>query len=328
MKIFDVEISVYPNYLTADRSEVITLNTWFNSVKYRDKVLELRKCQEKELRDQMKATLPAITPSGLFSKRGKEFLIKHSGFIQFDIDSKENPGIDPQQWKKEIMKLGCAACQLSVSGQGLWGLFKIENPDKHIQHFNSLVDVFKYWGINIDPACSDVSRLRGYSYDPETLFNPDAVIFNKLKEKKLIAVNSTSRVKSTNKTDIEFCLEEIERRGIDITQHYNDWFALGCAIASEFGETGRQYFHTLSRHYPRYDPKETDKQYNNCLKGSGYTIATFFEYCKREGIKYTEKKISTENEIFCRLAKKNPALLKLRDEFDLTDKYGNEFSCS
>lgn len=54
----------------------------------------IRKTDDKEVRNFIKARLPAITPSGLFPVRKKEGLIAHSGLICLDIDAKENPAIE------------------------------------------------------------------------------------------------------------------------------------------------------------------------------------------------------------------------------------------
>lgn len=54
----------------------------------------IRNSEDKEIRNLLKARLPAITPSGLFTVRKKEGLIAHSGLICLDIDAKENPSIE------------------------------------------------------------------------------------------------------------------------------------------------------------------------------------------------------------------------------------------
>jgi len=65
----------------------------------------IRKTDDKEVRNFIKARLPAITPSGLFSVRKKEGLIAHSGLICLDIDAKENPAIE--DWNVLKTKFTC-----------------------------------------------------------------------------------------------------------------------------------------------------------------------------------------------------------------------------
>ena len=47
----------------------------------------------------MKARLPVIMPVGEFSARSDDALLRPSGFMQFDIDAKDNPGRDLDETK-------------------------------------------------------------------------------------------------------------------------------------------------------------------------------------------------------------------------------------
>jgi len=61
---------------------------------------------------------------------------------------------------------------------------------------------------------------------------------------------------------------------------------VGFALADEYGERGRTYFHGAVCYSEKYNEFEADKQFNQCLKanGSGITISTFFYLCKQFGI--------------------------------------------
>ena len=78
--------------------------------------------------------------------------------------------------------------------------------------------------------------------------------------------------------DIEQIIQHIESQQIDITTAYSDWRNIGFAFADEFGETGREYFHRISRFYPDYSATDCDRQFDNCLKakGQGISLKTFF----------------------------------------------------
>ena len=86
--------------------------------------------------------------------------------------------------------------------------------------------------------------------------------------------------------DIETITQRIEARCLDITAGYDNWRDLGFALSEELGETGRDYYHRISRFNPDYDQAETDKQYDRCLhaQGTGVTIKTFFQKAKEAGI--------------------------------------------
>jgi hypothetical protein len=95
-----------------------------------------------------------------------------------------------------------------------------------------------------------------------------------------------------NDTDIETYITAIEQSGTDITAGYATWRDIGFALAEEYGETGRDYYHRVSKNYSGYDSKECDTQFNNCLqaKGHGITIATFYHYAHQSGIKMKKEK--------------------------------------
>lgn len=86
--------------------------------------------------------------------------------------------------------------------------------------------------------------------------------------------------------DVEVIIQRLEVSQTDITTNYADWRDIGFAFASEFDESGRNYFHRVSRFYPDYSYAVCDKQYNNCLKalGHGVTIKTFFHLARQSGI--------------------------------------------
>jgi len=327
--IFDISVSIFPSYHDAETTKVITLKQWINSSKYKSTVMKIRASDDKKQRDILKSQLPAITPAGVFSKRGAKYLTQASGFLQFDLDAGDNPDMmDTEDWKNEIMKLGASLCQISVSGKGLWGLFQISNPERYEDHFRSLYAVFENCGMIIDKSCRDIARLRGYSFDEHTRINPDGIILSNFlpkpsqKPKPPQGTDTTEQVKQ--------CLREIERTGVDITSTYEDWWSCGCSLAAEFGEMGRGYFHATSQNHPEYDAAETDKKYDECLKGSGYSIGTFFHLCKNASILYKKKvdAMSIESETFCQMAAKNPALLALAEKLDMVSAVdGKPFIC-
>ncbi|MDR3235632.1 MAG: PriCT-2 domain-containing protein, partial [Prevotellaceae bacterium] len=88
------------------------------------------------------------------------------------------------------------------------------------------------------------------------------------------------------KTDIETITARIEAASVDIAPNYADWRDLGFALADALGESGRNYYHRLSRFYPKYNQTETDKQFYKCLKahGHGVTIKTLYHLAKQAGI--------------------------------------------
>ena len=90
--------------------------------------------------------------------------------------------------------------------------------------------------------------------------------------------------------DVEIIISRIEAAQTDITASYADWRDIGFALADEFGESGRDYYHRVSRFYSGYSLTDCNKQFDSCLKatpssrGHGITIKTFFHLAKQAGI--------------------------------------------
>ena len=100
---------------------------------------------------------------------------------------------------------------------------------------------------------------------------------------------------------VEALIDAIRSSHADITSDYNDWLKVGFALAGEFGESGRGYFHAISSLYPDYNQDESDRKYTECLKSdNGRTdISTLFYLAKNQGITlavaYKVKTVSVKN---------------------------------
>ncbi len=87
--ILNINVSCFEN-CSSTIPRNINLLTWLTSEMRRDKVEQIRNIQDEDLQKVIKVSLPAITPSGVFSSRSEKDLIEHSGFLAFDIDLKDN----------------------------------------------------------------------------------------------------------------------------------------------------------------------------------------------------------------------------------------------
>jgi hypothetical protein len=316
-------------------------------------VEQIRGLEDKAGRDKLKAALPCITPSGEFSRRSEKDLICHSGLICLDIDYKENRHIGNFSDLKACLSRieNVAYCGLSVSGQGYFVLVPLANPEQHAAYFRALQADFAYLGIELDKACKDVSRLRGYSYDPDGYFNHQAKTYQKeegtrgVKEKGIKGGSEVSgREKNTfspfvpssftpSSSTLASLICRIEELSVDMTAGYRAWFEIGCSLANELGEGGRDCFHRVSRFHPDYNVPQTDRQFDACLHHPyRYTIATFYKYCKDHGIMadtaFPEKTaspllpdttpfLSQQAKDWQYLLKKHPALRDLAAGLDL-----------
>jgi hypothetical protein len=196
-------VSMFESYLSTTPKDVNILD-WLTDATFIKEVEQIRIESDKSKRDLLKSKLPAITPSGTFRKRNEANLIEHSRLIQFDIDKLTLETIEG--FKSTIIKFPYTLyCGLSVSGSGLWGLFKISQPNNHKKHFKALQRYFEYYNIILDAAPSNVASLRGYSYDKEAYLNLDAEVFKFIYEEpeisKNVNISRTSNQYSNNIAD-------------------------------------------------------------------------------------------------------------------------------
>ena len=84
------------------------------------------------------------------------------------------------------------------------------------------------------------------------------------------AQTATSAYAAAPDTDtasrVEALIAELRASGRDITADYGDWLKVGFALASEFGEAGRSYFHDISSLYSGYSQEESDTKYSECRR--------------------------------------------------------------
>ena len=246
-----------------------------------------------EIRIFKQVHLPAITVSGVFRDgHAQSNSIHHNGLIQVDFDAKDFP---PLLLLEDIIKLLKSDPHTflgftSPSGTGYKLFVRITtNPVNHLSHFKALEKYYRnHYGLKIDPSCKDLSRLCFLSYDPLLYINVDAMVFHFMDAPlpdKSMHKNSNSNVNL--KSEIESVVLQIERIKIDITDNYQkEWLKLGFALADGIGECGRPFFHRISLFSKKYNPMNTDKQYDECLKArkSGITIRSFFGLAKSYGI--------------------------------------------
>jgi hypothetical protein len=317
-------VSVFDNYFATKPTGEVNLLDWFiEKNKFTPVVDLIRSTLDKTERSRLKAQLPAITPSGIFVERKANKLVAHSGIICIDIDGKDNLHIsDFESLKLELStNKHILFCALSVSGNGLFCFIPIAYPEKHKEHFYSLQEDFKALGIAIDKACSDVSRLRGYSYDCNPYINHNAEKYvsilenslniperkprvhiglgesqsNELKTQlsvddlKSVFLKPTHgyiQVKVESKSDIvrEILGKVIESK-IDITDNYDDWITICFIIKNLFGEDGRRMFHDVSKFNSNYCFEMADKKYSSCREGEClYNSRRLIEIVNRYGI--------------------------------------------
>jgi len=283
------KVSLFENCYMTSPINRIPITDFLLTDKYKNQVETYRKSRDPRVRDKIKQNLECITPSGAFGIRQECYLATHSGLICVDVDSKHNQEIDLKMSKDLIGKKNPSLyyAGLSIGGEGIFLIFRISNPELHKQHFHALAYYLKdRFNLNVDRAVQNPVSLRIASYDSHPYYNPNPEMFKLVMDIQ----NSPMPIvqKPETRESVKNAISIIKRNRIDITNGYGNWFKIGSALAYEFGEEGREWFHTVSAMYKSYNKCECDFQYDKCLryKKGNVKIGTFFYYCRQYGIKY------------------------------------------
>ena len=244
----------------------------------------MRNAPNKEIKDLKKKSAPVVTISGSFSERKADGLRKHSGYIAIDIDNLD----DPAETKKRIAAdTYIYSAFISISGKGLCLIIKIDGT-RHLDAFNAIAAyLYNEYQLIVDQSGKDVSRARFVSYDPFLLLNLKSTTFKKyLPKKKEYKQAKVVVIKS----DFDSIIDQMDKKGLNLCEDYSEWIRIAYALVSEFGEQGRDHFHTLSSHSSKYNSIDCDSQYTACLnnhnesKGKKSSIGTIYFHAKQNAI--------------------------------------------
>ena len=281
-----MQISYYKS-IKDDQDVDIEINSFLEGIRtgrWQDIVLDIRAAPNKEIRDLKKKTAPLVTISGSFSARKDDALRNHSGFIAIDIDHVENI----EETRKLLSNDPYTyACFISISGNGLCVIYRIDGS-RHLDAFNSIASyLYNSYQLIVDQSCKNVARARFVSYDPFIFVNTKAPVFKKyLAKQKEIKTQKVVVVKN----DFDEMIAQMDKKQVNLCEDYSDWISICYALVSEFGELGRDHFHTLSSHSSKYNSDDCDRQFTACLKnhsdgkGKKSTIATIYYHAKQNGI--------------------------------------------
>ena len=277
------QVSIYKDVLDTV-GKPIELSRILQAIKsgHWSKTIEkLRSISEEKEQKAFKNTLPCFTPSGIFSTRMVDGLKEHSGILVIDIDTKENPGLlnECNEIRQHLIEDRYTYFLFdSCRGSGLAvGVFI--DKARHVDTFQFLESYYKdNYGLNIDKGCKDVSRLRFVSHDPQLYLNDKA---------ETVKVPVIEHV-LTNYDKIKAIVSSGKMLGDDT---YQSWLEQGFAMANEFGEDGRSYYHALSQRSSKYNQSDCDKKYDNCIRTNkgAYTFATIMHLAKQAGVTFNGK---------------------------------------
>lgn len=304
--IFDAPVTIYSTVQDRTGRKGTLGDFLLMGREHRNLIDRIRTTKDTEQRRKLKATLPAATLSGVFCPtRSKENLVLHNGLMCIDIDHVQ----DQSKLLHDLNKIGHVAyAARSVSGKGVFAIVPIKYPSKHERQYKQFITDLRNTegilqpGMEFDEACKDVTRLRFASYDDEVVYYPEAVPYEGIYTEPVCLPQQYSYQErnyddpdadtATTEFCVDYCISQLEARNIDITHPYSQWIDIGFALVSEFGESGRCYWHRISAlsNCGDYRPAKADKVYTELLKADSrsITVKTLFAYCRAAGIDYGE----------------------------------------
>ena len=284
--------------------------------------------------NDLKQKLPVVIFSANTTRHNKQAVTEaFNGVIQSDIDFHYWNGDKDAKRLKDKLKADpyILGAFISPSGYGLKIQIHTDNP---ADQYTATRDAFnKYlsdqYGVPFDVIdVLPISQTCYLSYDPDIYTNLSAAAFNEMyqaPQPKRTAYTATTTPPSEAKNIIESIIKEVDRQQIDITLTYEHWRNIGFALTYHFGEAGRQYFHDISKYYPRYKPSEADREYSSYLRAATpanpVKIATVIKYAQEYGIKVENTGIEVVNpdqiiKVDRYVSEATPQILQAIQEFD------------
>lgn len=172
------------------------------------------------------------------------------------------------------------------------------------EYFSSIETYFlESYGLQIDKACKDPTRLMFGSYDCGLFVNFDPAPFPMLQTAPPAVFRDVESVKRVTTAlrpvqkfgtfsgmrKVERLVHAIENQCLNIAHEYEDWTECAFSIAHECGEAGRDYFHRISRLSSKYNAAENDLKYTNAMntKNGSASYGKLDYIAKKHGLKLT-----------------------------------------
>ena len=264
-------ISLFASAAAKTSSGTLTINQFLDdcfSGKYQEQVEAIRGEQDKDQRDALKRTiLPAVTIQSEVCGQRKKELCKNNAVICLDFDGIDD--IETAKQKVFTVPYVLAVCT-SASGRGLFAIAALSKPETNLKVV--LENMQADFEFNIDKSCSDVSRLRFVTYDPDLLVKDGVVPYEETQhpiEPQPVSCPVVPPIRPMNATEIEYrIVPYINAMPAAIQGQNGSAAALNvCNKLYEFGldvETAKQVF---SAYYnPRCVPPWSDQEIDHKLE--------------------------------------------------------------
>jgi|UniRef100_UPI0040487BFA hypothetical protein len=138
---------------------------------------KISKEEDHAKRQDLKTWIPSFTPRGTVVTRDKDTKDKSfvpSGWMQIDIDGKDNPTYSALELKQKMSSWPFVGfCCYSISGKGVWGLAPTNNDVTAT--FNAIYQFAKSEGVNLDISKGKGEaelRIISFDHNPYINLNP------------------------------------------------------------------------------------------------------------------------------------------------------------
>ena len=300
-------VSVFENTWKKEPIGEVKLSEWLFDERHKPDVEAYRTADnpKKPSKDYM----PCISPAGVLEYRWTlhmEYiceLVQPSGMVCVDIGAERNRlymrgAIDWEEAKQTMAQFfpSLYYAGLSLGGDGIFLIFRIGHPDYHNEQYAAISDEIQdVTGLKVNFAPDNVMSKRIVSYDPNPYFNSAAKPYLKIMHNVRTLPHRWGNEKEEIRERVKRYIDKIQSSRTDIVKNDKTWLEIGCALASEFGEEGREYFHKATEFYsgsgygwgyvrdytPGYSRSQCDLLYSKCLnRKDNKSIGSFFHHCK------------------------------------------------
>ena len=170
------EVSLFSSAIANTPIEILSIGQFLGNCKdgtYRELIEEIRAEPDKERRNVLKKKLPCVTIQSEPCEQRSRESCKNNAVICLDFDH-----IDDIEKAKQAIASSphVIAVFVSASGQGLFALVVLAEPAENLkQVLTAIQEIFEF---TIDKACSDVSRLRFGTYDPDAILKDNVTPYS------------------------------------------------------------------------------------------------------------------------------------------------------
>lgn len=306
------QLTLYNN-LNDKQGSIITFEDYLLRIKFGSHTAQVKEARKHEHGSddyvRAKNTLPLVMGSAIMNIGGGKSaknINKLNGLIFLDIDEE----ITSAQLEKIKADKHTFALHCTIGGYPkVTSVIKI-NIDRFEDTWQTAADYYyTNFGVSVDESCKNRNRIRFLSFDENPYVNVNASLFRAKSIKKFEPPkqNLTKYIFSEN--DFGNIINQIQERGVNLAESYEDYIKVGMSLASKFGESGFEYFDAICQLSTKYNYKRGARDYKGfCQNIDGrITIGTFYYLCKQQNIElYSPRTIKIINSVKVGKAQGNP----------------------